>query len=91
MLLGRFGMTKYNTFEFYKNKKVFITGHTGFKGTWLCHILVLAGAKITGYSLTPPTNPSLFQQSKIENKIDSIIGDIGNRDSLISALNKAQP
>ena len=46
---------------FYKGKKVLITGYTGFKGTWLCNILLLAGADITGYSLEPPTNPSMFE------------------------------
>ena len=46
--------------KFYKGKKVFLTGHTGFKGTWLSRILILAGAEVTGYSLEPPTNPSIF-------------------------------
>ena len=48
---------------FYKGKKVLVTGHTGFKGTWLCNILLLAGADITGYSLEPPTNPSMFEEA----------------------------
>lgn len=54
--------------SFYKGKKVLITGHTGFKGSWLCRILVGAGAQVTGYSLTPPTEPNLFQwqMSKIK-------------------------
>ena len=47
-----------------KGKKVFLTGHTGFKGTWLSRILILAGAEVTGYSLEPPTNPSIFEQTK---------------------------
>ena len=46
--------------EFYRGKRVFVTGHTGFKGTWLCKMLLLAGAEVTGYSLNPPTEPSLF-------------------------------
>jgi len=50
--------------KFLKNKKVFVTGHTGFKGGWLCLILNLLGAKITGYSLKPKTNPSLFKVSR---------------------------
>ena len=45
-------------FDFYKGKKVLVTGHTGFKGTWLSRILVNAGAKVTGYSLKPPTDPA---------------------------------
>ena len=51
---------------FFKDKKVFITGHTGFKGSWLCKILANAGAKVTGYSLNPPTNPSLFEIANME-------------------------
>ena len=52
-----------DTFDlsFYKGKKVFVTGHTGFKGSWLCKILANAGAVVTGYSLNPPTSPSLFE------------------------------
>ena len=49
--------------QFYKGKNVFITGHTGFKGTWLCAILASAGANVTGYSLGYPTSPSLFKLS----------------------------
>jgi len=77
--------------DFYKNKNIFITGHTGFKGTWLCRILLKAGANITGYSLMPPTTPSLFIQTKIENDIKSIINDIRNRDALIKAVSEAKP
>ena len=51
--------------SFYKGKTVFITGHTGFKGSWLCKTLANAGAVVTGYSLNPPTNPSLFELSLI--------------------------
>lgn len=77
--------------NFYKGKRVFVTGHTGFKGSWLCKILVNAGAAVTGYSLTPPTNPSLFEIAGIENDIHSVIGDIRNFDALKSAFDKAQP
>ena len=62
--------------NFYKGKKVFLTGHTGFKGTWLSRILILAGAEVTGYSLEPPTEPSLFEQTKTASQMKSIIGDI---------------
>lgn len=61
--------------DFYKGKKVFLTGHTGFKGTWLSRILILAGAEVTGYSLEPPTSPSLFEQTKTASQINSITGD----------------
>ena len=62
--------------SFYKGKRVFITGHTGFKGSWLCKMLVNAGAEITGFSLKPPTRPSLFEIADIGREIHSIIGDI---------------
>lgn len=55
--------------EFYGNKKVLITGHTGFKGSWLTRILTLSGAEVTGYSLTPPTDPSLFEIAGLEDTI----------------------
>lgn len=77
--------------EFYKGKKVFITGHTGFKGAWLCKILVNAGAEVTGYALNPPTNPSLFEIAKIERDIHSVIGDIRDFDNLQKEFNEADP
>ena len=77
--------------SFYKDKRVFITGHTGFKGTWLTRILLMFGANVTGYSLEPPTNPSIFEQTKTEDQIDSIIGDIRDREKLITAMQKARP
>ena len=64
--------------DFYKMKQVFITGHTGFKGSWLCKILTNLGAEVTGYSLKPPTSPSLFEIAEIERDIHSITGDIRN-------------
>ena len=77
--------------SFYKNKIVLVTGHTGFKGTWLCKILVNVGAKVVGYSLEPPTNPSLFELSKIKNEMISIIGDIRDYDHLKQVFDKYQP
>lgn len=77
--------------NFYNGKKVFITGHTGFKGSWMCKMLVNAGAIVTGYSLTPPTKPSLFEIAQIEKDITSVIGDIRDYDSLKEAFNQAQP
>ena len=68
--------TKINS-RFWKNKKVFVTGHTGFKGSWLCIILNLLGAKITGYALKPKSNPNLFKLAKVGNLINkSIIADV---------------
>lgn len=77
--------------SFYKGKKVFVTGHTGFKGSWLCKILANAGAEVTGYSLKPPTTPSLFEIADIEQDIHSIIGDIRDYQELKAAFNEAQP
>ncbi len=76
---------------FYKGKRVFVTGHTGFKGTWLCKILANAGAQVTGYSQNPPTNPSLFEISKMARQIHSVIGDIRDFDKLKTAFDAAKP
>ena len=77
--------------DFYKNKKVFITGHTGFKGTWLCQTLLKAGATVTGFALQPPTNPSFFNQLNTEKEINSIITDIRNKEELIKAVKNTKP
>lgn len=60
--------------EFFKGKKVLVTGHTGFKGSWLSYMLTMAGAEVIGYALEPPTDPSLFQISGLEKEIISICG-----------------
>lgn len=77
--------------SFYKGKKIFITGHTGFKGSWLCKMLSDFGADVTGYALTPPTFPSLFEEAKIDRDIKSVIGDIRDLDSLKKAFDESQP
>lgn len=76
---------------FYKGKSVFITGHTGFKGSWLTKILVDAGAEVTGYSLTPPTDPCLFNLICVKDSLRSVIGDIRDFDHLYQAFNDAEP
>lgn len=77
--------------NFYEGKNVFVTGHTGFKGSWLCKILTNAGAIVTGYSLEPPTSPSLFEIAGIEQDVHSIIGDIRDYPGMKRAFDAAQP
>lgn len=77
--------------QFYKNRNVFVTGHTGFKGAWLCKILTRLGAKVTGYSLQPPTTPSLFEISGISAGLNSVIGDIRNFAKLQEVLSVTEP
>lgn len=77
--------------DFYKGKRVLVTGHTGFKGTWLCSILVHSGAEVTGYALQPPTEPSLFEIAGIAENIDSVIGDIRDFALLKAAFDTARP
>ncbi len=77
--------------SFYKDKKVLITGHTGFKGAWLSKILINAGAKVVGYSLEAPTSPSLFELSGIEGSMTSYIADIRDLEKLSEVFEKEQP
>lgn len=78
-------------FDFYKGKKVFLTGHTGFKGSWLSRILILAGAEVTGYSLKPPTDPSLFAKLGLEKEMHSVTGDVRDLEHLMREMQAAQP
>lgn len=77
--------------SFYKGKRVFLTGHTGFKGAWLSRILVNAGAELTGYSLTPPTQPNLFDIAGLEGKMTSVIGDVRDFAAMKAAFDRADP
>ena len=87
--MGR--LMKYIDFDFYRNKRVFVTGHTGFKGSWLCRILVQAGAEVTGYSLPAPTEPNLFALANLKENMTSVIGDIRDRTALAAAFDQSQP
>lgn len=72
--------------EFWHGRRVFLTGHTGFKGSWLAHWLSLDGAIVTGYSLPPPTTPSLYEEARVADSIQAIGGDVRNLDALSGAL-----
>lgn len=77
--------------EFFRGKRVLVTGHTGFKGTWLSRILINAGAKVTGYSLEAPTDPAVFNMCNIESGMESVIGDIRDYDKLKEVFDKTRP
>jgi len=77
--------------EFWKGRRVFVTGHTGFKGGWLSIWLQSLGAEITGYALPPPTNPNLFEEAQVATGMNSIIGDICDQARLANALEQARP
>lgn len=77
--------------NFYKNKNILITGHTGFKGTWLSRILTNFGANVTGYSLESPTKPSLFELIQLEDYINHIIGDIRDLKYLKTVFEEINP
>ena len=77
--------------RFYKGKNVLVTGHTGFKGSWLCRILTDMGAVVAGYAKEPPTNPSLFYGAGLGETMDSVIGDIRDRKLLKEVFDRVQP
>lgn len=77
--------------DFFKSKRVLLTGHTGFKGTWMSRILVEAGAELTGYSLEAPTQPNLFEMADVANRMKSVIGDIRDLGTLQHLFNEIQP
>lgn len=76
---------------FWKNRKVFLTGHTGFKGSWLSLWLYSLGAQVTGYALDPPTKPSLFELCEIDGILKSVIADIRDRETLCRSMSEASP
>ena len=77
--------------SFFRDKRILITGHTGFKGSWLSRILIDAGAKVTGVSLAPPTSPSIFSICRLENQMDSVIGDVRDFELLKEVFERVQP
>lgn len=77
--------------EAYRGKRVFLTGHTGFKGSWLCEWLLSLGADVTGYSLPPPTDPALFVQLGLAPRLEHIEGDVRDGKKLSRAVAEAAP
>ena len=77
--------------KFWLGKRVFLTGHTGFKGSWLALWLTHLGSSVKGYALEPPTSPSLFKEAKVDNLIDSHIGDIRNQELLHESMFNFNP
>lgn len=77
--------------SFYNGKKVLVTGHTGFKGSWLVRILTLAGAQVTGYALNPPTDPNLFEIAGLEDTIHSVVGDVRDLAHLRRVFDEVKP
>ena len=86
-LLGRHG----RIMTFWSGKKILVTGHTGFKGSWLCLWLQRLGAEVVGYALEPPTTTNLFQLAQVENNMISIIDDIRDREKLINVIKTHKP
>ena len=77
--------------DFYKGKKVLVTGHTGFKGSWLSTWLLNLGAEVTGYSIDLPSEPSLFKDVRLSEKITDIRGDVRDLNSLRGTLDDHSP
>ena len=77
--------------QFWQDKHVLVTGHTGFKGSWLCLMLADMGAKVTGYALEPPTHPSLFEMARLSELVDSVQGDVRDLSSLMHVCQTRKP
>lgn len=77
--------------KFYNGKRVLLTGHTGFKGSWLSKILIMCGAKLTGYALNPPTDTNIFDILGLEKYMDSVVGDIRDLEHLKKVFDEVEP
>lgn len=77
--------------EFYKDKRVLVTGCTGFKGSWMCEALLQMGAEVTGYALEPPTTPNLYSILELGKRMKTVIGDIRDLDKLHQVFVESRP
>lgn len=77
--------------DFYRGRRVLVTGHTGFKGSWLCEWLLELGAQVTGFSLEPDTEPSLFRQLRLEDRVEHRIGDLRDPAAFANVLQAVRP
>src|SRR6202047_1917704 len=77
--------------EFWKGRRVLLTGHTGFKGAWLALWLQSLGARVTGFSLDVPTEPSLYELARVGEGMQGIVGDVRDRDALTTAVAESAP
>jgi len=77
--------------ESYAGRRVFVTGHTGFKGAWLAEWLLTLGAEVTGYALNPPTEPSLFAALDLGARLKHVVADVRDRDRLVAEVQAVQP
>ena len=77
--------------SFYRDKSILITGHTGFKGAWMCKLLIDAGARVTGYALESPTEPNLFELCAVKEKMHSVVGDIRDLEHLKVVFQECLP
>jgi CDP-glucose 4,6-dehydratase len=86
-----FMMSRVSSMTAWEGRKVFVTGHTGFKGSWLCLLLEELGAEVSGYALAPPTDPSLFQAAAIGSSTQSVIADVRDYDAVLKNMRHANP
>ena len=84
-------MTPREVLACYRGRRIMVTGHTGFKGSWLCSILELAGAQVVGYALEPPTDPNLFRINNAWKAVESVIGDVRNGSALADVMVRFSP
>jgi len=85
------GLMKYIDSRFFRGKRVFVTGHTGFKGSWMCRVLVNAGAEVTGYALPAPSEPNLFSMAGLDGRMVSVAGDVRDLPRLRAAYEASNP